>query len=286
MSWWDKKIPSLAEAVEKERKKSVPKVNSVCIHGDTECIRCAVEDIQNETRVLWESLEQDDVKKVIYSLPESIVTSLRKAEEKAILAGGYIRAIIGSEPVNDIDIFVDSKRTAIGFCGYKDEKDKHYAFEAGGIKVQVIWRYPFTNPGELLEQFDYTAVKAAIWFDNGDSTKKIEPGFKSICHQRFYRDLARKMLVYDCDREVERVESIPRLLKYTRYGYNIDPHSLADVITKTCLSLDLSNGFEGIRKKLEECYTNSGKSSGSRSWKEMTKRNEPPSKSTSYSYGS
>lgn len=296
MTSWAERFSKFKSTVEKEKdtkKETVENAQGTCVHGDTNCVRCVTEifDTQEDDKV-WDSLDTNDIKRIVYSLPENVTTCLRRYAGKSVLAGGYIRAAIANEAIHDIDIFVPTKRDAEIFVsqGFSDVKaeDKHYQATASGIELQVIWRYPYTQAYEILEQFDYTVAKAAIWFDEGYSKgrKKIEPDFKSICHERFYKDIARKLLVYDCDREVERIESIPRLLKYVGYGYSIEPDSLAEVVIKTCLSMDLSAGFDGMKKHLSTCYKPTGKD---KDWKKMIEVYVPPpapKRSHDYGYGS
>lgn len=293
MSWWNKKFERFKSVIEKEKDRHVTNPITVCLHGETNCVRCMTDDFSEVLGITWEFMEDIDIKQVIYSLPEAIVILMRKYAGISVLAGGYIRATVANEEVNDIDIFVPTNEIGERFASELYNKTyymdaNHIQVYVDGIEVQIIWRYPYKKVNEILEQFDYTVAKAAIWFDEG--IDKEVPDFKGICHQRFYKDLARKLLVYDCNREVERVQSIPRLLKYTKYGYSIEPSSLSAVIAKTCLSLDLTNGFDGMQKQLEECYTIT-KSSGQdkkKDWKAMTEKyvKPVPVPARSYSYGS
>lgn len=298
MAWFDKKINSLKEAIDKEKNTIVARSSlATCLHGDTNCVRCAAEDFQNPSTVtLWQRLDEDDIKRIVYALPEQVVELMRRHPGQVVVAGGFIRATVGGEDVNDIDVFVSDEDEAEKWLDDVkldfDNKDT-YLQVAPTIEcpheIQVVWRYPYKEPYEILEQFDYTVAKGAVWFDKGD--KNNPSNFISLCHERFYRDIARKMLVYECEREVERIESIPRLLKYTSYGYSISPASLSDLMVKTCLSMDLSNGFPGMKKQLEAAYKPTGSGTP---WEEMTKvyvapkkkKRKTPTRSHDYSYGS
>lgn len=290
--WLNDKINKLKKLVEEEKAKDT--TESFCVHGEENCVRCATNNIQGtpDKDRSWSVLDREDIKKIIYYLPVGLVERMRRLPVKAVLAGGYIRALVSRETVNDIDIFVNSQQEATtllaGYYSITDQSNAHYELDIPGTGVlQVIWRYSFKEPSDILEQFDYTVSKAAIWFDEGNAKQAAD--FLSLCHGRFYHDLARKALVYESDREEERLQSIPRLLKYISYGYSIDPSSLGTVMTKTCLSLDLSGGFEDIEKQLQECY----KTCNSKKWDKLTEKYVPKRdvsvKSTvsdSYSYGS
>lgn len=299
MSWWDKKVETLKGAVEAEKLNRGHNVRSVCIHGDTDCVRCASDDFDNQATAgaNWQALDENDVKRVVYALPEEIREMMRRHPGQVVIAGGFIRALVAGENIHDIDVFVPSEKNAkdwvdeVYTASKYEKKDKHYYIgpdaKSGAAEVQVVYRYPFKESYEVPDQFDYTIVKAAVWFDEGD--KKRESNYVSVCHERFYRDIARKMLVYECDRDVERIESIPRLLKYIGYGYSIDPDSLAELVVKTCLSMDLSKGFEGMLKQLGEAYKPTG---SGENWADMTKKyvkpkpKPAPVRSHDYSYGS
>ncbi len=296
MGWFDKKVPTLAKAIKDEKAARSVGDSSRCIHGEENCVRCAAEDFQTQSAghgAVWVNLEDDDLKRVIYSLPEEILDLMRRHPREAVVAGGFIRATVAGEPVHDIDVFFAEEKGIRSWCddvGLKYEvKDQHLyaAPKEDRPEIQLIWRYPFTEPVGVPEAFDYTIVKAAVWFEEGESKKK-ESKFVGACHQRFYQDLARKMLVWDCDRDHERATSIPRLMKYIKYGYSIGPEDLAEVITRTCLSIDLTNGFEGMKQQLIEAYKPSG---SGKDWSEINKpyikpKPKPAPRSHDYSYGS
>lgn len=265
MDWLEKKISLFGKAIASEKSKHDIDSRSLCIHGEENCLRCATTDFQTQYDghgTVWVSLEANDIKRVIYSLPKEAIELMRRHPRQVVIAGGYIRATVAGEEVHDIDLFFAEEKDVQSWSkdvGLKFEvKDKYLKVEAEGNcpEIQLVWRYSFEEPVDVIDNFDYTVVKAAIWFDEGD--KKQAPDFVGVCHKRFYQDLARKMLVYSCDREVQRIESIPRLLKYTHYGYSIDPENLAEVVIKTCVSMDLSDGFEGMKKQLMNAYKPSG----------------------------
>lgn len=260
MSWIDK-VTGLKKMIDKERiDRSHLSIKGFCIHGDESCIRCASEDFEKAglQTSMWQELEADDVRKVVMSLPDKTREMIRRNPGVAVLAGGYIRAIVTGEQTRDIDVFFTAKSEARRCMensdfAYVEERDLYYHSEEKDQEIQAVWRYPFQHPVDVPNQFDYTVVKAAIWFETSKN-----PGFKSACHERFYRDLARKELVYISDREVEQNSGFPRLLKYISYGYKIGPESLAEVITKMCLSLDPDKGFNGLKDDLQSFYKNLG----------------------------
>lgn len=277
---WLSKIDLLAGTIDELKKstKSKKDDSEICIHGEEGgCVRCASSDIDTESQSVWVDLEEDDIKRVVFSLPDEVREVLRKHPEEAVLAGGYIRANIAGEEPRDIDIFMPAKKSAKdwmvdeGITSNEGELCWEVAAKKDRLPMQAVWRYPFKAPYEILEQFDYIITKAAIYFHNG--SKDVKPSYVGICHRLFYKDLARKALTYESDRGDEYLMSIPRLMKFIVRGYVIDPHSLATVITKTCLSLDLSNGFEGIEKQLEAVYKPGGTN---QDWEKLTKKYVKP----------
>lgn len=263
---WAEKVLGLKKAVDETKARQQPANRTTCIHGDDNCIRCAANDLDNSSvDSSWRAMEDSDVRRVVYKLPNEIRELLRHHPGDVVLAGGFIRSVIeGAEP-RDIDLFVNKSKKnnakdwmkETGVYKYSSEikeNDQDWVVKEndGKLGLQVVWRYPFTNPHEILEQFDYTVTKSAIWFDVGN--KNVKANYVGIYHERFYQDIARKLLTYANDRDSEYLLSIPRLIKYIQKGYHIDPTSLAALITKTCLSLDLSDGLEGIQKQLEKAY--------------------------------
>lgn len=295
MVWFNDKLPTLKKAVDQEKiDRTHLVIKNVCIHGEEGCLRCTIESLEKDTDYNWQSLEDEDIKRVVYMLPEEIISMMKRHPGKVIVAGGFIRALVAGEDIRDLDIFITSEKEAKSWANEVDldyeVKDKHLSTgpnEEFTYEIQTVWRYEFKHPYEIPEQFDYTVVKAAIWFDEGSKSKL--PNFIGICHERFYRDIARKALVFCCERDTERVTSIPRLLRYTQYGYSMDTKSMAEVILKTCLSLDLKDGFSSAMKQLEEQYKPIGNDAD---WSMMTKKYVKPRKkkkakvSPSYSYSS
>ena len=294
MSWLNK-VTGLKTMVEKEKtNRENLKVQGVCIHGETNCVRCAAEDYEqasNSVEQSWQALDDIDLRRIIFALPPQIREILRRFPGETVVAGGFIRAIIADELVHDIDVFVKDEKKAkevLDEVDLKGEKGElHYQAEAGGTPVQVIWRYKFDVPIDVPNDFDYTVCKAAVWFEEADKKNKTEAGYRGVCHERFYRDLARKELVYISERENEQSTGFIRLLKYTSYGYKVDPKSLAEIITKLCLNLDFDKGFDGIRQQLEDAYKANGSNSD---WADLNKpyvkpKPKPKPRRVEYDYG-
>ena len=297
MGWFDK-AKGLAVMVEKEKvDRSNLKVRGVCIHGETDCVRCAAEDYEVESSAAeqkWEALDDEDLRRVIFALPDQVREALRRFPGEAVIAGGFIRATIAGENIHDIDLFVTSEKKAkevLDEVNIKfEKKELHDLSIIDGVELQTIWRYAFKVPIDVPNDFDYTVCKAVVWFDKAD--KNNPSGYRGACHERFYRDLARRELVYCNEREHEQITGFPRLLKYTSYGYTINAESLSEVIVKICCSLDFEKGFEGMKQQLKDAYKANGSDV---EWGSLNKeyvkpkpkpKPKPESTYNSYSYGS
>lgn len=302
MSWLDKgKTEKLNKSLEALKTTKPVAERIVCIHGDENCIRCNVlrMDEEQHTGTVYNDLVGDDVKDAIYNLNDvcqPVIKVLKKHASKVLLAGGYIRATVSDSEYNDIDLFVADKSTAdkikkdLAHGNTSKAKlidDCCYSMTYKEQTIQIVWRYAFKAPVDLMEAFDFTAVKGCIWYDEATSN------FTSICHPRFYRDISKRQLVYDRNPpENERSLSVARLLKYQSYGYEIGPESLARVILATFLNLDAEGGYDGVLQQLQNAYT---PQSSRKPWEEISKKYIAPKKpkrtrqtysSSNYSYGS
>ena len=163
------------------------------------------------------------------------VRSLLKKKSIIVVAGGYIRACILNEPINDVDLFVGSKEYAKRIAlEMVDDDEKRLiitdnAITIKGMKypVQFITRWVYDNPSAILNSFDFTICQAAFWWDASECR------WRSVVSDTFYQDLAAKRLIYtDPVREEEPGGSMLRVLKYYQKGYRITLDAYASVITR------------------------------------------------------
>ncbi len=180
------------------------------------------------------TLAYDDLCAIVRHLPKDLLRLMK--EHQVWLAGGYIRARITHEPVSDIDLFSVSKDKCELLARQlaEERKTKIYhtrnaftVLAANYTPVQFIHRWTFDNPVELINSFDFTIARAAIWFD-AETTS-----WCSVCDPNFYPDLAAKRLSYCAPARVEEVGgSLLRVLKFARKGYFISPEQLAGTIAR------------------------------------------------------
>jgi hypothetical protein len=174
---------------------------------------------------------------------------LRENAGKLFLAGGFIRATIAGEKISDIDMFGISKddlmRVAkdltLGRKGrYFETKNAITVLAPPRFPVQFITRWTFTEAIKLVESFDFTVCKAAIWAErlpdvieevNGETTVTKEYAFHSLASDAFYPDLAARRLVYTHPvRDEEAGGSLMRVIKFVKKGYSVQAPALAGVV--------------------------------------------------------
>jgi hypothetical protein len=178
-------------------------------------------------------LYPEDVQRIVTSLPKDVVQLLKK-NPGLFLAGGFIRARIAGEEVNDIDIWGSSDEqlniAAQLFAAQRQVRvmstqNAHTILTRGQTPVQFITRWKFDNPEACCESFDFTIASAAIWYSDRQ--------WHSYCNERFYRDLASKSLTYMTPvRNEDAGGSFMRLQKFIAKGYRISPGNLAKVTAR------------------------------------------------------
>lgn len=227
-----------------------------CPHDeDGNCARCMVGD-QEHGLVFYVPLDEELVIECVAKLPEYINDRMREWGPHLILAGGFIRdTLLGVTP-KDVDLFTQENLAATLSSNYSGREQSRGAYNvpevAGNSRFapttsfyQFIYRFQFSGPEDLLDQFDYSITRAAIWYDHQDKA------WQGTCWDTWYRDIASKRLVF-LDRRMEP-EAILRLLKFTARGYSIDTASLGRVLTSMVGSVPSGLGVD--LDKLEIDFT-------------------------------
>ncbi len=176
----------------------------------------------------------DDMRRVIGFLPKDLLKLMRA--HPIYLAGGYLRARIAGETVNDIDLFCDNAEAAETFAtalaAQREVKpyrtrNAYTVIAPPRLPVQFIHRWTFADAGSLIESFDFTVAMAAIWFD------RAADRWVSIASPHFYPDLASKRLRYSFpQRNEDAGGSLLRVQKFLGRGYHIAPEELGKVIAR------------------------------------------------------
>lgn len=164
---------------------------------------------------------------------------------KLIVAGGYLRSVVSREEISDIDLFVPSKEFSTQVENYFLNKKYTSTItpnavtlkKPGNLVIQIINRWVYQAPTEIVPSFDFTIARAAMWFDGLMWQSEVDPDF--------YQDLAAKRLVY-CrpERNEDAGGSMLRVLKFYRRGYTMPLDSLGAVIARLVKDVD----FEAIHK--------------------------------------
>lgn len=192
------------------------------------------------------SLIKDDLDFAVQRLPRKVKKALMEVKDfhnKVFIGGGYLRSVIANEKVNDIDVFITTKD--LTWCSRWFGTDEFVSENAITVKdihpnVQVITRWLYETPEQVVESFDFTICCAAIWYNGTE--------WVGICDDDFYIDLAAKRLRYrNPVRNEDAGGSMLRVLKYYQRGYRIPIDSLADVISRIAAK---GTDSDSIRREL------------------------------------
>jgi len=197
-------------------------------------------------------LNKYDLMTVVRRLPKSIKDLMiqPKYHNKVFIAGGCILSIITNEKIKDYDILVSDKETAKelrdDFLKYQNttvyETKNAYTIKGLGIPIQIIYRWNFNLPNEVIESFDFTVSCSCVYFDG--------QYYQGICHKQYYEDISSKRLTYTHPiREEDPAGSFLRLLKFYKRGYQIPLDSLASVMTR--LYCGINDGYLKNELKIE-----------------------------------
>jgi hypothetical protein len=186
-------------------------------------------------------LNRQDLQWALRRCPIPALKLLKEKAGKVFLGGGFVRACVANEPVNDVDLFVGSaaegREAAVYVQSKADGAKLHETVNAftvhGGslqLPVQVIHRWVYATAEELIRSFDFTIAMAGVWWE---SAAEDQGGWRSVCDDRFYEDLSARRLRYTTPARVEEAGgSLLRVLKFYQKGYRIPLDSLGGVTAR------------------------------------------------------
>lgn len=193
-------------------------------------------------------LKQADLQLVVRRLPVDVRDALRSNPGKLFVAGGFIRAVVGNEEVNDVDLFGQStellRRVAADMKASRDAKrletkNAITLVAPDRLPLQFITRWVFDDADGVVASFDFSVCKATVFFEGGR--------FKSRIGADFYSDLAAKRLTYTAPvRDEEAGGSMLRVIKYVKRGYRIQMGDLGLVIGRIFANYDPARGHIGF----------------------------------------
>ena len=182
-------------------------------------------------------LNEFDLEKAVRLLPETVRNVVMT--HNITVAGGFLRCVVNKERIKDIDIFSPTKEQAL--AAHKDLLERNAGKEVKIVEtknaisirnvegrfVQFITRWSYPDPETLLNSFDFTIARAAIWYD------KDKGIWDSLIDENFYADVAAKRLNFLAPvRQEDPAGSLLRVLKFVKKGYNIPSKSLAGVVAR------------------------------------------------------
>lgn len=185
-------------------------------------------------------LTPEDLRAVIAAIPKHVREIL---EEKswhgnAFVAGGFIRAVVTGEKINDVDIFTtDLQRVtglveSLGMGREVHSSPSAHSIDTNGFPVQVIRAWLFGNAFSCIKSFDFSICQAVVWNEGG--------AWRSATGENFYADLAAKRLRYTNPTRTESFVggSLLRVLKHYQMGYTINVDSFSAVLSKIFKDID------------------------------------------------
>lgn len=188
-------------------------------------------------------LDRSDLIFCLRRLPKAFLEIIKRPRwaNKVFLGGGFIRSVIANEPINDVDIFVPTKEDAEMLANeiraemnVKRVHKTEFASTLVGTSptLQIIHKWMYDRPQDVIGSFDFTICQAVIWWDGGQ--------YRSECSERYYRDLAAKRLVYTKPKRIEEAGgSTLRLLKYYQKGYRTPLDSLGATLARLFMAVDM-----------------------------------------------
>lgn len=183
-------------------------------------------------------LSEAHIKAILAKLPNGTAYQLQHYPKELFLAGGAIRAILNNEVINDVDLFAASEASASGAanffkCGNTTEQlfvtANAYTVKDVTPHVQIVRREFYSTAKAVLDSFDFSVCKAALWWDDG---------WKSLTDVQFFDDLEQQKLTYCSPAGQDPRDSLLRTLKFHARGYTIDARSLARIVVQTVQKID------------------------------------------------
>ena len=187
-------------------------------------------------------LEPQDLLWVIRRLPSLVRNELKARPGALVVAGGFVRSVIANETVNDVDLFVPAVEVGKSVASVLSEGHEKRVFKSDNAltvfgqkyPVQIITRWTYLSPEQIVPSFDFTIARAAVWWDGSKWQSLIAP--------TFYADLAARRLTYcSPDRNEDAGGSLLRVLKFYQRGYRIPLPSLGAVISRLLAGVEAIN---------------------------------------------
>lgn len=190
-----------------------------------------------------QDLDLYDLQFAVRRIPKKLRAQMIANPGKIFVGGGFLRAVVAREDVNDVDVFVTSKQEALNladalakatdpnFIPVLDRPKHIYETENAltlfrfSPAIQIIHKWTFEDAESVVQSFDFSCCCAAVGYQDGE--------WFGVCSEHFYPDVANKRLRYLSPKRIEEAGgSMLRVLKYYQKGYRIPLESLAKVIAR------------------------------------------------------
>lgn len=185
----------------------------------------------------------EDLHHIASRLPSKVAELIKK--NGLYLGGGFIRATIAGERPSDIDLFgqdaeklklVATQHALASGARAHETPNAITILSPPRLPVQFITRWTFDSAVDLVDSFDFTIARAVIYWVPGESDTGGE--WDSVVDDTFYQDLAAKRLRYMYPKREEAAGgSMMRVKKFLSRGYNIQPPSLAGVMSRIFMKI-------------------------------------------------
>lgn len=197
-------------------------------------------------------------------MPKDVMTMAKEKSGKLVIAGGFIRSCVSGETVNDIDLFAptrdDAKSWAFELKGRGEGRrlvETQNAFSVYGPKmpVQFIHRWSYETPTAVVQSFDFTIAKAAMWWERNPAVGAASTAgmWRTLIDDHFYADLAAKRLIYcNPQRNEDAGGSLLRVLKFYQRGYRIPLGSFAATIARLVMAVEVGKVARGSKEETED----------------------------------
>lgn len=173
-------------------------------------------------------------------VPDDLRVALMAAGPRAAIAGGFLRTV-GSkvlysrcgqpeEAPKDIDVFVcsDDAIDVIShplFAG-RDwvRHDRSCTIRREGeTPIQVIGEWEFEHPAELIDKFDFSVIRAAMWWNGSD--------WEGIATDSWRNDISYREACYNAAAP-NPAGTLTRIARFVSLGYCIPDGSLACIAVR------------------------------------------------------
>lgn len=172
--------------------------------------------------------DQDFTTKSILEMPKLTFLKEYLIGHKGIIAGGCFKNIFTDKKVKDVDIFFVKEsfyKEALSY--YENNEDYEFVYENDKaisflnkktkIRIELI-KLIFDNVITLLNSFDFTVAKFALYRTETVTEEGIEIDDNVCFVNRFFEDLVNKKLVIDKDL-LYPISSFERSYRYRSYGF-------------------------------------------------------------------